>query len=424
MPRNVFVLGLDDLNLSSLLALPDAGRYRFHQLLTIEELQQGHEIPLRELLDKATVQLEAFDGPIDAIVGYWDFPISSMVPLLCRRFGLASPSLESVVKCEHKYWARVEQQKVIDELPRFTAVDPYDDESVERIDLRYPYWLKPVKAFSSALAHRIEGPEDVGPAIEAIRKKGARVGKPFDWVLHQVDLPPEIDEIGGDACIAEEDVSGRQFTVEGYSNGGVVAHGVVDSILLDDVPSFERFQYPSLLPEHVQERATDISRRVMRQFGFEGACFNVEFFWQEDSDALYLLEVNPRHSQSHAKLFEYVDGISNHKLMVELALGETPSFEHGRGPHKIAAKWFVRSRRDGVVTRSPTQEEVAEIERAVPGCAIHLVAKKGDLLSELHDQDTFSYKLANVYVGADSEEELVEKYRRCADALPYEFDDG
>lgn len=59
---------------------------RFHSLLSKAELF-GEEIPLCDLLDKAVTQLESFEGPIDAIIGFWDFPVSSMVPVLCRKYG-------------------------------------------------------------------------------------------------------------------------------------------------------------------------------------------------------------------------------------------------------------------------------------------------------------------------------------------------
>ena len=52
------------------------------------------ELDVPHLLDRAREQLEAADPPPDAIVGYWDFPVSSMVPILCRERGLASASLE------------------------------------------------------------------------------------------------------------------------------------------------------------------------------------------------------------------------------------------------------------------------------------------------------------------------------------------
>ena len=124
MAVNVFVLGLDEHNERLLRDMPDAKQYRFYPLLSIEELF-AEQLSLVDLLDKAARQLKDFEGSVDAIIGFWDFPVSSMVPILCHQFeGLCCASLEAVVKCEHKYWSRLEQQKVIDEYPRFGVVDP------------------------------------------------------------------------------------------------------------------------------------------------------------------------------------------------------------------------------------------------------------------------------------------------------------
>jgi hypothetical protein len=151
MATNVFVLALDEHNERILRDLPDAERYSFHSLLSRAELF-GEEIPLCDLLNKATSQLKAFDGSIDAIIGFWDFPVSSMVPILCRQFGdLCCSGLETVAKCEHKYWSRLEQQKVIDEYPRLGLIDPERDTDPPEV-VNYPMWIKPVKSASSALA--------------------------------------------------------------------------------------------------------------------------------------------------------------------------------------------------------------------------------------------------------------------------------
>ncbi len=59
---NVMVLGLDEHNERILRDLPDAAQYRFHPLLSVEELLGVEEVALRDLLDKAVRQLEDFDG--------------------------------------------------------------------------------------------------------------------------------------------------------------------------------------------------------------------------------------------------------------------------------------------------------------------------------------------------------------------------
>jgi len=126
--------------------------------------------PLHELLPKATAQLEAFSGSIDAIVTYWDFPSSTILPILRRRFGLPGTSLEAVLKCEHKYWSRLEQARVAPEhVPRFCALDPFADDPLATIPLAFPFWIKPVKAHSSHLGFKIRDRAEFDRAIGAIR---------------------------------------------------------------------------------------------------------------------------------------------------------------------------------------------------------------------------------------------------------------
>ena len=421
---NVFVLGLDEHNERILRDLPDAEQYRFYPLLSLEELLEGEEIPVRDLLDKAVGELEAFEGSVDAIIGFWDFPVSTMVPILCRRFGgLCCASLEAVVKCEHKYWSRLEQQKVIEEYPRFGLVDPQRDTGPPK-GVSFPMWIKPVKSVSSDLAFGVANQQEFQDALKQIRDGISRMGAPFETVLDLLELPPEIAEVGGQVCLAEEAISGRQLTFEGYRyRGETHTLGVVDSVRHEGSPSFLRYQYPASIPDRVAERMADISDRVVRQVGLEQVTFNIEFFWDENTDALYLLEVNPRHSQSHAELFAQVDGAPNHLAMLRLALGRDPEMPRRQGTYQVAAKWFLRHWNDGVVRRQPTELEIEQVQREIPGVTVDVSVHEGDRLSELHMQDSYSYILANIYVGAQDEAELIEKYQRCVRALPFDIDD-
>ncbi|MEQ7127685.1 ATP-grasp domain-containing protein [Actinopolymorpha sp. B11F2] len=367
--------------------------------------------------------LDAFEGSVEAVVGYWDFPVSSMVPLLCRARGLRSASLEAVLKCEHKYWSRIEQQKVIDAVPRFALID-LEAPSSPPSGLDYPMWLKPVKSYGSELAFHVGSDEEFRKAVIEIRDGIARIGGPFEFVMDQVELPSDIAEVGGQACLAEEALRGDQVTLEGFCReGAVTIYGVVDSVTYAESPSFLRYQYPSRLPAQVLGRTEDLTRRVIAQVGLTDSTFNVEFFHDAERDDIRLLEVNPRHSQSHAQLFEQVDGVSNHECMLRLAVGRDPDLPHGKGPYDVAAKWFLRRFSDGEVRRCPTAEQVAQLEREVPGATVQLLVREGDRLSNLHGQDSYSYQLAHVYVGADSEDDLVGKFDRCVDGLSFEIDD-
>jgi hypothetical protein len=418
--ENVFVLGLDDHNAHILHDLPDADRYRFHPLLSGGELAGGETILLAELLDAAQRQVESFDGPVHALIGFWDFPVSTMVPILCHRLRLRWASLESVVKCEHKYWSRLEQRRVIDEYARFGLVDL--DRPALPEGLSYPVWLKPIKSASSELAFRADDPAQLAEVAATIRKGIRRIGDAFDFVLDQLELPPELTGAGGSACLAEEAASGVQVTVEGYGfRGDVHVYGVVDSVTVPGGTSFLRYQYPSCLPPTVTDRMAELSRRVIRQVGLDGVTFNIEYFWDAERDAVTLLEINPRHSQSHAELFAWVDGVANHHHMLELALGREPRPPHREGPYAVAALWFVRRSADGVVRRVPTAEEVAAVQHDVDGCTVDVTVRPGDRLSDLHDQDSYSYAIATIAVGADSEDELTRKYEQALAGLPFEF---
>ncbi|EHR49875.1 Carbamoyl-phosphate synthase L chain, ATP binding domain [Saccharomonospora marina XMU15] len=419
---DVFVLGLDEANLRTLGDVPGSVRYRFHPLLSPEQLQRG-EISVPDLLAAAQDELDSFEGDIGAIVGYWDFPVTTMIPLLCDRYGLPSATLEAVVKCEHKYWSRLEQAKVIDEHPRFGLVDL--DAPAPPTGLRYPMWLKPVKSFSSELAYRVDDDAEFTESVKRIRAGIDRVGKPFEYFLEQLDLPAEVAAAGGRACLAEEAMSGAQAATEGYVHGGeVTVYGTLDSLNYPEHPSsFLRHQYPCQLPAPMVRRMEDISARIIGQIGLDNSTFSVEFFCDTETGEVNVLEINPRHSQSHAELFEYVDGVPNHHLMISLGLGENPDLPSRTGPYELAAKWYYRRFRDGVVRRVPSKAEVDQAQLEIPGVVIDVIPAAGERLSELDGQDSYSYELAHIYVGADSEAELQRKYEQAVRLLPFEFDD-
>lgn len=421
MPKNVFIVGVEEHNQRILTDLPDAEQFRFRPLLTFAEIY-GDEIRLVDVLETAYRRLDEFDGTVDAIIGFWDFPVSTILPLLRERVGLPGARLASIVMCEHKYWSRLTQRAVIDEVPGFGLVRLHD--TAPPAGLRYPMWLKPVKSFASRLAFKVHDDGEFLGALRQISEGIAWVGAPFDVLLEYLDLPPEIAGVGGQACLAEEAISGLMATVEGYRfQDEVHVYGIVDSVRYSESPSFLRYQYPSALPPEVCLRMAEIARTVVLAIGLERMTFNVEFFWDPDADRIRLLEINPRHSQSHAELFEDVDGLANHDVMLQLALGHEPQLPHRQGPYAHAAKWFVRRFTDGIVRREPTCEEITNVQQQLAGVSIELVAHTGDRLSALRRQDGYSYALANVYVGAATDEELAEKFEHVVNALSWEIED-
>ncbi|PWV55425.1 acetyl-CoA carboxylase biotin carboxylase subunit family protein [Nocardiopsis sp. L17-MgMaSL7] len=422
--KNVFVMGLDQRNRELLDRTPTGQGCRFHKLLGIEELQSG-EIDVEETLRAARAVLEGFDGSVDAIIGFRDFPITLLVPVLCAERGLSAPDLESVVRCEHKYWSRRVQAGVTDAHPPFALVD-LDADRPEH-GLHYPLWVKPIKSASSELAFRVEDDEEFDAAVERLRRGVDRLGRPFERILSRVDLPAEVARADRHHCLAEGALHGVQVAAEGcVYQGEITVYGVLDSVDYPGSPSFLRHQYPSGLPEEVQRRVVETTERVIAAHGLDNSTFSVEFFYDPILDFLGIVEINPRHSQSHAALFEFVDGVANHERMLRLALGRDPHPPDVTGEvFPVAAEWYLRRFRDGVVARVPSPEDVIALGDSLPGVKVQVVPQEGQRLSDMLAQDSYSFELAKILTGGAGELEIRAKFERCVKALRFEFrDDG
>ncbi|WP_104203900.1 ATP-grasp domain-containing protein [Billgrantia saliphila] len=427
--RNVFVVGLNEYNHKRLEHLRGAEDYRFHGVIDPAEVYDTNIFPIEDMLSRAETQLKGFSGPIDAIVGYMDFPVSTMLPLLCERFGTRSASLESLLKCEHKYWSRLVQHEVIaDYIPRFTAFDPFDAQALQHIGeagLYFPFFVKPIKSSGSRLGFRIESPEDFAYAVARLCEGIGTISEPFNYVLEQTDLPDEVRSVDGGHCMAEEIIGGWQCTVEGYVfQGNVVPYAIVDSIRYPQVLSFFYYRYPSRLPASIQTKMQELTRQVMAHIGYDNAAFNIEYFWDEVQDRIWLLEINTRIAQSHCDLFEKVDGVSHQQVTVDLGLGQKPDMPYRQGAFKVAAEFFYRVFFiDATVSQVPSAEEIESLQQAFPGTLITVQVEIGMRLSSLPEQDSYSYALASVWMGADAEDALEENYARLAEQLHFAFED-
>lgn len=429
MVTNVFVLGLDEFNLRTMQGLREFGRYRVHPLLDHERVRRADEYDFEELLADADAELAAFDGRVDAIVTWWDFPATALLPILCERWDLRGPTLRSVLVLEHKYWSRVVQRGVAREyVPSFATFDPFDDDALAQVGRRgveFPFWVKPVKSVASYLGFRVESEADFTAAVASIRDEIHLFGDPFQQALERVELPADIDAGGGTACIAEGLIGGRQCTLEGYVlDGQVTVYGVVDSVREPNGSTFHSYRYPSRLPLPIQERMVDIATAVVEQAGLSESCFNVEFFYDEATGHIWLLEVNTRLSQSHCELFARVDGTSSQRAMLNVALGRRPRMPHRDGAFGAAGKLFLRHPGDGVVQQVPGPEALAEVEGRFPGTRVKLSVEPGMRLSDLAVQESYSYELGVVFVGASDHDELAARFDEIETVLAFDIAAG
>ncbi len=421
--KNVFVLGMNEINRQRLNELPQADECTFHSLLSYEESHGAKDYDIKSIFEKAIKQLNEFDGSIDAIIGFWDFPVSIMQTILSNRYGTRSTSTQSVYYCEDKYGARVKQKEVIPEcVPGFNGFNPFDENPLDKITLNYPFWIKPVKSFGGHLGFRIENEADFNNAIPVIQKNIERFTEPFFNLVEyaSMDFKPDRQIL----CIAEEMISGQQCTVEGsVYEENVYIHGVVDSHSYKGMSSFSFYSYPSQLPANIKERMYEYTRKIMPHLGFNNSTFNIEFYWNKDTDDIKLLEINPRISQSHSDLFKKVDGVYNHKIIIDVALGNPPSLPAQEGRFTMAGKFFIRHFKNGIVTNAPDEEKIKKMHEQYPDVVLDLVAEEGEKLEDLCYQDSYSYKLGFVYLGGESIKDMQEKFENIKKILGYEIED-
>src|SRR6056297_257162 len=433
--KNIFVLGNDPFNeRHHLRPLSSKYGYNFHSLMAWSE-SSADSHGVEETLAEARRRLRCFDGSIDGLLVFYDFPVSLLAPILCAEFELPSPSVEAVLKCEHKFWSRKLQQEVVpDFVPAFShlGLDESPREAWDRLTgeagLTAPFWIKPVKGVLGQLAFRVDSLDALRQAMQEADQKVDRFAKPLQVLLDQINIPLPNFLTKPHALrmfLAEEDVLvPLACTAEGYRFGGQThLHGIVDSVRYPEHSAFHRYQYPSQLPGTVQARIADASKRVMEHIGFDGGAFNIEYFWDPQSDRLSLLEINPRISQSHSPQFQMVDGDANMKIIADLAIGHDPSLVHGSGEFAIAAKFMLRCfAKDALVTRTPGDAEIEAVMRQFPGTKVKLVVHLGQQLSQQQHVDSYSWEIAEIYMGAKNEESLLNQFRQVVEMLDFRLE--
>ncbi len=335
---------------------------------------------------------------------------------LARRLGLPGTDPAAVIRAQHKYYARqIHRVAVPEATPDFT-VFPYKVPDPENVGIPYPFFVKPVKAAHSVLARRVDSPADLmrhltfHPWEKYIIK---RLVRPFNDLM---PLYTDFD-INSEHLIGESLLTGRhQVTVDGYAErGDVKILGVVDSVMYPNTNAFQRFEYPSLLPDGVQKRMSDISSRAIRALGFDHGCFNVELLWDEVHDRVQIIEVNPRLAAQFGDLYEKVDGINSYRVLLDLTVGRRPSLARNaagaagpRGQFGAAAS-FVFREFNGATKIAPKRAEIEWLGRTYPDALLNTYIKDGN--SRWREMKWLgSYRYAVLNLGGRDHHDMLARY--------------
>jgi hypothetical protein len=378
------------------------------QLLTFDAMGWARDIA-DEYRDAGLTGVLSSDEYIGAIIA----------AVIARRLGLPGTDPAAIVRAQHKFYSRVAQRAAVPEAtPDFELV-PLTGVRDFTARLPYPFFVKPVKGTFSVFADKVADHEALQKHLGFSvfeRLLLRRVTRPFnDLLLGLTEFEHDADHF-----IGEQLVTGDQVTVDGFAwDGEVQVMGITDSVMFEDTHTFERFEYPSRLPEAVQTRMEALTRRVVAGLGFRQGQFNVEFFYDWTTDAIRIIEINPRLSYQFADLFEYVDGSNSYDVLLDLSRGRRPRFEKGGGGFAHSASFVMRTFKGRRLKSVPSEADQAEFRDRYDEATITVYGKPGtSMKSEM--KALGSYRQAIVNVAAQSLLELFAIHQDAIEQLPFQ----
>jgi hypothetical protein len=336
------------------------------------------------------------------------------------RLGLPGTDPVAVIRAQHKVLARELTAAALPEASPPYCVFPWTVDAAAAAMLPYPLFVKPVKAAYSVLARRCDGVEelirhlDFRPSEKHIIR---RLVKPFNDLMR--DLLPGDEVCDAHHLIGEEPLDGVQVNVDGYVDRGA-AHclGVVDSVMYPGTIAFQRFEYPSRLPETAQRDVERVACRALEAIGFDHGLFNVELFWRPRDGAVKIVEINPRLAAQFADLYEKVDGMNPYRVLADLAVGRAPRWMRRAGRYGAAAS-FVFREFDGAIKVAPSRAEIGWLQATYPDACLQTFIKHGN--SRGREMKWLgSYRYATVNLGGRDREDLFRRYDSICANLAFE----
>jgi hypothetical protein len=372
----------------------------------------------------ATFDLQRFVGDLaqraarrgwNAVVSHHEQFGALGAALLAERMGWPGTPVAAVLACQHKLYARQALQRVCPEanLP-FAPLQARYGEPIPR-GLRYPVFAKPVKAAFSVLARRVANHEQLTALT--------RFGPLEQWIIHRLVEPfdriarARLGEVpSAHGMLLEEPFDAPQYNLDGYVfEGQVRALGVVDAVMYPGTGAFQRFERPSRLADHVQARALDVATRFLQAVGFDHGFFNMEFFYDAATDALKVIEFNPRLASQLADLYRRVDGLDAHAGSLALAHGRDPAAAMRCEPSAGAAASYVfRCFDTSHVPPAPSRGQQRSFFGRFPDAWLQAMPKQGRGLAR-DFKWLGSHRYGVMHLGGADAFDLHERYRRaCA----------
>lgn len=337
--------------------------------------------------------------------------------LLAEKMQWPGTSVEAVLACQHKLYAREVLQRVAPEanVPFSRLQTEYGGDIPE--GLAYPAYVKPVKAAFSVLAKSVHNHQELVAhtcfrpwELWVIR----HLVEPFEKVLRR-RLP---DAGSAHSLMIEAPQRGRQYSLDGYFyEGNLRCLGVVDAIMYPDTDAFMRFDYPGQLPEAAREQAEQVVSRFMRAIGFSHGFFNMEFILDKDTGQIKVIEFNPRLASQFSDLYARVDGLNLHAMTIALSHGIDPATIARQEPTANCASSFVyRSFDPTAAAPKPSPAGLHAFKKTFPGALLfHFPKLPGQIQRDFKWLGSYRYGI--IHLGGEDRDDLRRRCERASSLL-------
>lgn len=360
-------------------------------------------------------------GGVDGVFSSSDYPGAAVAAAIGTALGLPASPPEAIMRAAHKGVSRELQRRIAPEAtPAFQVLDP-DGLADVALTVPFPCYVKPAKGCFSVLVRRVEDPAQLrsflrSDEVSDYRNRYLAVYR----ALAERHLGPGVDPT---AFVAEEVITGRLVTVEGFCTGaGARPLGVIDSVRHPGTGSFVAFEYPSALPAAVQERMEELACRLAVGLGLRWTLFNVELMWDDAQDRIRIVEINARMCGQFADLYDKVDGVHGHAIAFDLARGREPRLRRRSGAQRCAASFPLRVFAPVAVERAPDAQDLRAAARLGAGTLVWNEVRTGERLDDfVSGDDGQSYRYAVVNVGGPDRAALAALRDEVAARLGYRF---
>jgi ATP-grasp domain len=332
--------------------------------------------------------------------------------VLAQKLGLPGTDPKAIVRCQHKWALRELIATVAPEVnPRYALLPMRYGEPIPE-NLEWPLFVKPIKAAYSVLARVCNTPQELQALLT--------FSWPERWIIEHLVKPFErvakslVPEIGVSAhqMVMEEPITCAQFNLDGYVYQGK-AHllGIVDELMYPGTQAFLRFAYPSKLAAPIQQRAFEVAAKILDAAGFTHGFFNIEFFYDDTTDRLTVIEINPRLGSQLADLYQRTLGLDVYKMVVALAIGDDPATIPRLPTEMHAAASFVfRTFGDEAVPRAPNKRDYAWLAQFDPS-ALLLSFAKDEMGLKREKKWLGSHRYATLNMAGRDEIDLHARYK-------------